>query len=159
MHSNFHRHIKLFGKMRFLYRSLLTNIFLFASQGKFFTRSCEDRREYSYTAYIPERRSGKDRRKSKNEKSAFWFSIYPHYKKKNSLKNHLSQQLLRIWKTKFLKAYLPKSNQKTSWIFSITFSSRPLSCDKLSFHKIYTTIRNKLHTNCIFFLTFVVKIL
>jgi len=58
--------------MRFLYKFLITNTFHFASQGKFFTRSCEDRREYSYTAYIPERRSGKDRRKNKNGKSTFW---------------------------------------------------------------------------------------
>jgi hypothetical protein len=65
MHSNFHRHIKLLGKIRFLYKSLITNIFRFASQNKVYTRSCEDRREYSYTAYIIERRSGKDRRKGK----------------------------------------------------------------------------------------------
>jgi len=71
MHSNFHRHIKLLGKIRFLHKSLIANIFPFAFKSKFYTRSCEDRREYSYTAYIPERRRGKDRRKSKNGKSAF----------------------------------------------------------------------------------------
>ena len=49
----------------------MTNTFRFASQGKFAIRSCEDRREYSYTVYIPERRNGRDRRKRKNEKSAF----------------------------------------------------------------------------------------
>jgi hypothetical protein len=64
MHLNFHRLIKLFGKIRFLYKAFINNIFLFASQSKFYIRSCEDRREYSYTAYIPERRNGKDRRKS-----------------------------------------------------------------------------------------------
>jgi hypothetical protein len=34
-------------------------------------RSGKDRRQFSYTAYIPERRSGTDRRKGKNEKSSF----------------------------------------------------------------------------------------
>ena len=34
-------------------------------------RSGKDRRQFSYTAYIPERRSGTDRRKSKNGKSSF----------------------------------------------------------------------------------------
>jgi hypothetical protein len=71
MHSNFHRYIKLFRKIRFLYKSLITNVFSFASQNKFYARSCQDRREYSYTAYIPERRSGKDRRKSKNGRCDF----------------------------------------------------------------------------------------
>ena len=35
-------------------------------------RSHEDRREYTYTEHIPERRSGKDRRKGKNGKGTFW---------------------------------------------------------------------------------------
>ena len=34
-------------------------------------RSGKDRRQFSYTAYIPERRSGTDRRKGKNGKSPF----------------------------------------------------------------------------------------
>ena len=34
-------------------------------------RSYDDRREYTYTEHIPEKRSGLDRRKSKNGKSAF----------------------------------------------------------------------------------------
>ncbi len=34
-------------------------------------RSGKDRRQFSYTAHIPERRSGTDRRKGKNEKSSF----------------------------------------------------------------------------------------
>jgi hypothetical protein len=65
MHSNFHSYIKLFGKIRYLFKSVITNISLFASQRKVDRRSEDDRREFSYTAYIPERRSGKDRRKSK----------------------------------------------------------------------------------------------
>ena len=64
MHLNFHRLIKLFGKISLLYKVFINNIFPVASQSKFYIRSREDRREYSYTAYIPERRSGKDRRKS-----------------------------------------------------------------------------------------------
>jgi len=43
-------------------------------------RSCENRREYTYTEHIPERRSGKDRRKSKNGKSTFWPSTFDHQK-------------------------------------------------------------------------------
>ena len=34
-------------------------------------RSHENRREYTYTEYIPERRSGKDRRRGKNGKNSF----------------------------------------------------------------------------------------
>jgi hypothetical protein len=47
------------------------------SQGKFNfmakvdRRSGKDRRQFFYTAYIPERRSGTDRRKAKNGKSSF----------------------------------------------------------------------------------------
>jgi hypothetical protein len=34
-------------------------------------RSHENRREYTYTEYIPERRSGKDRRRGKKGKNSF----------------------------------------------------------------------------------------
>ena len=34
-------------------------------------RSGKDRRQFFYTAYIPERRNGTDRRKGKNRKSSF----------------------------------------------------------------------------------------
>jgi hypothetical protein len=34
-------------------------------------RSGKDRRQFFYTAYIPERRNGTDRRKGKNGKSSF----------------------------------------------------------------------------------------
>jgi hypothetical protein len=34
-------------------------------------RSGKERRQFFYTAYIPERRSGTDRRKAKNGKSSF----------------------------------------------------------------------------------------
>ena len=71
MNSNFHRQIKLFAKLRLLYKSFITHVFPLASQSKVYTRSCEDRREYSYTEHIPERRTGRDRRKGKNGKSPF----------------------------------------------------------------------------------------
>jgi hypothetical protein len=50
---------------------VITYIFLCASQRKVDRRSEDDRREFSYTVYIPERRNGTDRRKGKNEKSSF----------------------------------------------------------------------------------------
>jgi hypothetical protein len=81
MHLNFHRLIKLFGKIRLLYKSFINNPFPLAFLSKFYIRSCEDRREYTYTEYIPERRSGRDRRKSKNGKSSFWSSMSAQYKK------------------------------------------------------------------------------
>jgi hypothetical protein len=43
-------------------------------------RLYKNRRKYTYTEHIPERRSGKDRRKSKNGKSAFWPSTSPEHK-------------------------------------------------------------------------------
>ena len=49
MHLNFHRLLKLLGKIRLLYKSFVNNIFPLASQSKFYIRSCEDRREYTYT--------------------------------------------------------------------------------------------------------------
>jgi hypothetical protein len=58
---------QMFGKIQLLFRSMKNKIFPFARLRKFVARSCEDRREYSYTAYIPERRSGRDRRKKLNE--------------------------------------------------------------------------------------------
>jgi len=75
MHSNFHRYIKPLGKIRFLVKSVINSIFLCTSQSKIDIRSCEDRREYSYTAYIPERRSGKDRRKNKIVKNSFDLTV------------------------------------------------------------------------------------
>ena len=59
----FYIHYKIFGKIRLLFESVMSNILLYTSQGKVDARLCEDRREFSYTKYIPERRSGKDRRK------------------------------------------------------------------------------------------------
>ena len=80
MHSNFHRHIKLFGKIRFLLQLLINHILLPPFKIKNDKRSYEDRREYTYAEHIPERRSGTDRRKSKNGKSAFWPSTSPEHK-------------------------------------------------------------------------------
>jgi hypothetical protein len=63
MTSYFYISQKLVGKILFYFKSIIANIFLYTCRRKFDTRSCEDRREFSYTEYIPERRSGKDRRK------------------------------------------------------------------------------------------------
>jgi len=38
-------------------------------------RSSKDRRQFSYTAYIPERRSGKDRRSGKNRGRTYLLNI------------------------------------------------------------------------------------
>ena len=56
-------HFKIFKKIQLLFNSVISNILLYTSQGKIDNRLCEDRREFSYIEYIPERRSGKDRRK------------------------------------------------------------------------------------------------
>ena len=63
MHLHLYVQDKIFWKIKLLFRSVINNILLYASQGKFDARFCEDRREFSYTEHIPERRSGKDRRK------------------------------------------------------------------------------------------------
>jgi hypothetical protein len=80
--------------------------------GKIDRRSCEDRREYSYTAYIPERRSGTDRRKGKNGKSTFWPSTSTQYKKIRSLNDRHISGFFKILKSEFSKAYLHKGIQK-----------------------------------------------
>ena len=59
----FYIHYKIFKKIQLLFKSVISNILLYTSQGKIDNRLCENRREFSYTEYIPERRSGKDRRK------------------------------------------------------------------------------------------------
>ena len=38
-------------------------------------RSAKDRRKFSYTAYIPERRSGKDRRRRKKRGRTYFLNI------------------------------------------------------------------------------------
>jgi hypothetical protein len=59
----FYIHYKICRKIQLLSKFVMSNILLYISQGKVDVRSCEDRREFFYTEYIPERRSGKDRRK------------------------------------------------------------------------------------------------
>lgn len=59
----FYIHCKICRKIQLLSKSVMSNILLYISQGKVDERSSEDRREFFYTEYIPERRDGKDRRK------------------------------------------------------------------------------------------------
>lgn len=66
-------------------------------------RSCEDRREYTYTEHIPEGRSGKDRRKGKNGKSAFCPSTPAQYKKIESLNERDIFRFFRVLKSNFFK--------------------------------------------------------
>ena len=88
MHPDFCYYLKLFGKIRFLFKSVITRIFLPAPKMKDDRRLCEDRREYSYTAHIPERRSGKDRRIAKNGKEVQLLKLA------NELPNGKQQDLL-----------------------------------------------------------------
>ena len=66
-------------------------------------RLYKNRREYTYTEHVPERRSGRDRRKSKNEKSAFWPSTSDHFKKIKCLNDRHISGFFRILKSKFFK--------------------------------------------------------
>lgn len=62
IHIYFYILDKLLGKIQLLFNFVIANIFRYVSQRKVNVRSGEDRREFSYTEHIPERRSGKDRR-------------------------------------------------------------------------------------------------